>query len=166
MLAWDSWTGTRHPKVEATVDPAILVALIGVIGTLAVAVLNHVLQRRLADQGERIDELYLLSMSNDAFTQLRKLASGDFGPYWVDPDMRYGLGPELNHLKILGFIRFDRDPAVPDIRELPKGNQPQLSRFISVTEHGHEFIRRRQETQLQRAQRQRRPVPGTPPDRG
>jgi hypothetical protein len=146
--------------VVPTVDTAILVALIGVVGTLAVAVLNHVLQRRLVDQGDRIDELYLLSMSEDAFGQLRKLASGHFGSYWVDPDMRYGLGPELNHLKILGFIRFDRDPAVPDIRELPKGNQPELSQFISVTDHGHEFIRRRQETELRRARRERRSNPG------
>jgi hypothetical protein len=132
-------------------DTAILVALIGVVGTLAVAVLNHLLQRRLNDQGKRIDELYLLSMSDEAFGQLRKLASGNFGRYWVDPDMRYGLGPELNYLKILGFIRFDRDPAVPDIRELPKGNQPQLSSYISVTDHGHEFIRRRLDTERRQA---------------
>jgi hypothetical protein len=126
------------------------VALIGVAGTLAVAVLNQLLQRRLHDQGERIDELYLLSMSDEAFGQLRKIASGNFGPYWVDPDMRYGLGPELNYLKMLGFIRFDGDPAVPDVRELPKGDQPQLSRYVAVTDHGHEFIRRRLQAERRR----------------
>jgi hypothetical protein len=132
-------------------DTAILVALIGVAGTLAVAVLNHLLQRRVTDQGNRIDDLFLLSMSDDAFGQLRKLASGDFGEYWVDPEMRYGLGPELNYFKMLGFIRFEGDPAVQDIRELPKGNQPQLSRFVRVTEHGHDFVRRRRETERRRA---------------
>jgi hypothetical protein len=138
-------------KVVVTVDTAIVVALIGVVGTLAVAVLNHLLQRRLNDHSKRIDELYLLSMSNDAFGQLRKLASGDFGNYWVDPEMRYGLGPELNYFKMLGFIRFDGDPAVPDIRELPKGKQPQLSKYITVTAHGHEFIRRRLDIERRRA---------------
>jgi hypothetical protein len=137
--------------VDTAIPVSIVVSLIGVAGTLAVAVLNHLLQRRLNDQGERIDDMYLLSMSEDALLQLRKLASGNFGPYWVDPDMRYGLGPELNYLKILGFIQFDRDPAVPDLRELPKGDQPQLSRFVSVTERGHDFIRRRLQTQRRRA---------------
>jgi hypothetical protein len=128
-------------------DSAIVVALIGVAGTAAVAVLNHVLQRRLTGQGTRIDELYALSMSDDLFAHLRRLATGDYGPYWVDPDMRYGLGPELNHLKILGFIRFDGDPDVPDIREMPKGDQPQLSRYISVTKQGRQFIRQRLDTE-------------------
>ena len=64
--------------------------------------------------------------------------------------MRYGLGPELNYLKMLGFIRFGSDPAVPDIHELPKGDQPQLSRYVTVTDRGHEFIRRRLDTERRR----------------
>jgi hypothetical protein len=137
--------------VVTATDTAIVVALIGVAGTLAVAVVNHILQRRLTDQGNRIDQLYLLSMSDEAFGQLRKLASGNYGPYWIDPDMRYGLGPELNYFKMLGFIRFDQDGAVPDIRELPKGDQPQLSRYVSVTDEGHKYVRWRLESEERRA---------------
>jgi hypothetical protein len=150
-------------------DPAIVVALIGVAGTTGLAVLNHMLQRRRNDPSERIDDQSelrndrtgqrndqnertdeqsdrgdeLFVMSDELFAHLRRLATGSYGAYWVDPEMRYGLGPELTHLKVLGFIRFDVDPAVSDIREMPKGEQPELSRYISVTGAGREFIRRR-----------------------
>lgn len=132
-------------------DPAIVVALIGVAGSGVVAVLNHLLQQRVRTQEAKIAELFALSMSDDLFAQLERLASGRYGPYWVDPEMRYGLAPELNHLKMLGYIEFGVDSSVPDIREMPKGDNPELSRFIRVTDHGKAFIAlRRQALQSRR----------------
>ena len=43
---------------------------------------------------------------------------------------------------MLGYIKFDRDPCVKGVEDLPKGNHPddRLSRYISVTPQGHAFI--------------------------
>jgi hypothetical protein len=126
-------------------DPAIVVAIIGVAGSGVVAVLNHHLQQRVKTQEAKIAELFALSMSDDLFAHLDRLASSSYGPYWVDPEMRYGLGPELNHLKILGYIEFGVDSSVPDIRELPKGDNPELSQFVRVTKAGEAFIELRKQ---------------------
>lgn len=121
-------------------DTAVIVALIGVAGSMLVAVLNHHLQQRVHVQEIKLDRLYALSMSDDLFQQLKRISTGAYGPYWIDPEMRYGLGPELNYLKMLGYIAFDRDPMAPDIREVPKGDNPDLSRYIRVTSQGLDFI--------------------------
>ena len=126
-------------------DPAIVVALIGVAGSAVVAVLNHHLQQRVKTQEAKIAELFALSMSDDLFAHLVRLEGNAYGAYWVDPEMRYGLGPELNHLKIVGYIEFGVDPDVPDIRELPKGDNPELSRFVRVTPRGRAFIELRKQ---------------------
>jgi hypothetical protein len=124
-------------------EPAVVVALIGVAGSIAVAVLNHHLQGRVRAQGSRIDQLYALSMSDDLYRQLQKLNTGRYGPYWVDEEMRYGLGPELNYLKMLGYIKFTR---FPDIREMPKGDckELNLSDYVEVTSQGKAFLRLRE----------------------
>jgi hypothetical protein len=93
----------------------------------------------------KIAELFALSMSDDLFAHLDRMASNSYGPYWVDPDMRYGLGPELNYLKILGYIEFGVDSSVPDIREMPKGDNPELSEFVRVTKQGEAFIELRKQ---------------------
>ena len=86
-------------------------------------------------------------MSDDAFVQLKKLASGSYGPFWLDPELRVGLAPELNYFKILGFIKFDRIGGVVDVRDLPKGDHPNdnLSNYISVTPQGFTFVRLREQ---------------------
>ena len=134
-------------------DPAIVVALIGVAGSAIVAFLNHHLHQRVDTQEAQIAELVALSMSDDLFAHLTRLTTPPYGPYWVDPEMRYGLGPELNYLKMLGYVEFRGDPTVPDIREMPKGDNPDLSRFVRVTEHGEAFIELRR--QALRARRRR-----------
>lgn len=126
-------------------DTAIVVAMIGVAGSAVVAVLNHHLQQRVQTQEAKIAELFALSMSDDLFAHLDRLASRSYGPYWVDPEMRYGLAPELNYLKMLGYIEFGVDAAVPDIRELPKGDNPELSDFVRVTRYGETFIELRKQ---------------------
>jgi hypothetical protein len=94
-----------------------------------------------------IEQLYVLSMSEDAFGQLKKLSTDSFGAFWLDPDLRVGLAPELTYFKILGYIRFDRDANVVDVRDLPKGDHPEddLSRYIRVTKQGHDFIALREQ---------------------
>jgi hypothetical protein len=126
-------------------DPAIVVALIGVAGSAVVAILNHHLQQRVKVQEAKVAELFALSMSDDLFAHLDRLASGSYGPYWVDPEMRYGLGPELNYLKMLGYVEFGVDGSVPDIREMPKGDNSDLSRFVRVTKEGDAFIELRRQ---------------------
>ncbi|CAG0927906.1 hypothetical protein TFLX_00688 [Thermoflexales bacterium] len=137
-------------------DTAVIVALIGVAGSLLVAVLNHHLQQRVHAQEIKLDRLYALSMSDDLFYQLKRLSTGAYGPYWIDPELRYGLGPELNYLKMLGYITFDRDSTVPDIREIPKGDNPDLSRYVRVTQQGLDFIALR-EAALKRDTQGRKP---------
>ena len=126
-------------------DPAIVVAMIGLAGSAVVALLNHHLQQRVQTQEAKIADLFALSMSDDLFAHLDRLASNAYGPYWVDPEMRYGLGPELNYLKMLGYIQFGKNSSVPDIRELPKGDNPELSDFVRVTKHGEAFIELRKQ---------------------
>lgn len=132
-------------------DPAIVVALIGVAGSAVVAWLNHHLQQRVKRQEARIADLFALSMSEHLFAHLDKLERPPYGSYWVDPEMRYGLGPELNYLKMLGYIEFGVASDVPDIREMPKGDNPDLSRFVRVTDHGRAFIALRRQALRSRA---------------
>jgi hypothetical protein len=95
-----------------------------------------------------IDRLYALSMSEDAFGQLKRLSTGLYKPFWLDPELKVGLAPELNYLKMIGYIKFDRDPKVVDVRDLPTGDHDDnLCRYISVTPLGHEFIDFREKAQ-------------------
>jgi len=102
-------------------------------------------QRDVDAASLRIAELFALSMSNDGYHQLRKLDKGWDGHYFLDPDLHAGLAQELRHLKMLGYIIFDRDPNIRGVGNLPKGNQHNLSRFVSVTETGKRFIELREE---------------------
>jgi hypothetical protein len=119
----------------------IIAAFIALAGSIFVAFLNHRLQNRVRVQEGQLDELYAFAMSDDLFKQLKRLHLG-YGNYWIDPEMRYGLGPELNYLKMIGFIKFDKIAEVRDIRELPKGEQKDLnlSDYIGVTDEGRDFI--------------------------
>jgi hypothetical protein len=83
--------------------------------------------------------LYALSMSDDAFHQLKMLSTGNYGPFYLDPNLVVGLAAEINYFKILGYIKFKN---VEDTRDLPKGNYPteNLSDYIYVTDGGRESI--------------------------
>jgi hypothetical protein len=105
------------------------------------------------DQAESaIDRLYALSMSEDAFAQLKKLRTGNFGGFWLDPNLTVGLAAEINYFKILGYISFKK---IADTRDLPTGDHPNenLSDYISVTPLGHEFIALREKAQERLAMR-------------
>jgi hypothetical protein len=121
-----------------------MVALIGVAGSAAVAILNQLLALRVKASESKIARLYALSMSEDAFSQLKKLSTGNFGGFWLDPNLTVGLAAEINYFKILGYIKFKK---VEDTRDLPKGNHPDenLSDYITVTPQGRAFIGLREE---------------------
>ena len=128
-------------------DTPIIVALIGVAGSVTVAVLNQILASRVKAQESKIAKLYALSMSEDAFDQLKKLSTGKYGGFWIDPNLTVGLAPEINYFKILGYIKFDKVKEVQDTRDIPKGDHPNenLSDYITVTPQGHAFIALREE---------------------
>jgi hypothetical protein len=48
----------------------------------------------------QIDRLYALSMSEEAFFNLKKLATGSYGPFWLDPDLKVGLAAELSYSRL------------------------------------------------------------------
>ena len=120
-------------------DPTIIVALIGVVGSATVAVLNHLLAGRVKAQESKIAKLYALSMSEDAFNQLKELSSGNYGGFWLDPNLIVGLAAEINYFMILGYIKFKK---VKDACDLPRDDHPNenLSDYIVVTTQGHAFI--------------------------
>lgn len=100
----------------------------------------------------KIEELFLLSMSEAAFSNLAKLHDGWTGEYWLDPELRSGLATELNHFKLLGYIDFNGQEHVFGVGNVPKGNQRNLSRYIGLTDLGKEYVRARREIVAQTSQ--------------
>ena len=151
-------------------DKASIVAVVGILaGALMLAVvLPQLVEFSIGPKGvwaklreletevqkakENIAELFALSMSPDAYGHLTKLHNdGWTGHYYLDPELKVGLAVELNYLKSLGYIRFDKVEAVKGVEDLPKGNQDNLSQFISVTQAGKRFATLRQQTAEQTA---------------
>jgi hypothetical protein len=92
----------------------------------------------------QIERLYALSMSDDTLNQLRKLSNESFGEYYLDPKLKAGLATELNYLKVLGYIRFNKIESVKGIEDLPTGLNPgPLHQWIEVTNAGREFLKLR-----------------------
>jgi hypothetical protein len=85
----------------------------------------------------RINALFLLTMSPWAYLHLRKLARPEgYGPY----EMGLGLSRELQHLVNIGYI------DIPSFEEIPPRAE-NLSEFVTITETGREFLRLRQQHQ-------------------
>lgn len=97
---------------------------------------------------EQIAQLYALSMSEEAFDHLKTINDGSFKAFYLDPELKVGLALELNYLKVLGYILFDKVSGVGGVEDLPKGNHDDdnLSKYISVTKAGKDFIKLREET--------------------
>jgi hypothetical protein len=89
---------------------------------------------KVDDLGERVSKLFLLTMSAPMYVNLRKLASGAFGPY----QMSGGLERELYHLRDLGYVE------VHAIREIPASGSELLD-HVSITEAGSQFVALREE---------------------
>lgn len=96
---------------------------------------------------KKIDQLVAFSMSESLFSNLQKLATGNFGRARVDD----GFQRELRHLRNLGYIT-----VKGYIRDIP-GETERLSEYIDVTPIGKEFIGLR-ESMSQNNQKQRAPI--------
>lgn len=94
----------------------------------------HSVQRRLDETNERISRLFLITMSEDMYYNLKKLTRSEgFGPY----EMCGGLERELFHLRDIGYIE------VPYIMRIPKSGG-NLSDHVKVTEAGRQFVELRE----------------------
>jgi hypothetical protein len=95
-----------------------------------------VLQKKTSENERAITDLILLSMGDDAYLNLRKLATGAFGPFKKPPHM--GLEMELYHLRNLGYVVLNKK-KVPSIHEIPESDD-ELSDYIEVTDAGKKYI--------------------------
>lgn len=78
---------------------------------------------------------FILSMGDNMYANLEKMASDHFGPYVLEEQS--GLWRELYQLRDMGYIH------VESIRALPRRGE-DLSRYVSITPVGREFVRIRE----------------------
>jgi hypothetical protein len=98
------------------------------------------LQRRTAKLEREIADLIIMSMGKDAFDNLTKVASGNFGRYEIKE--HEGLHTELYYLRNLGFVKLRDDVKESvgnSIHRLPR-EEGQLSKYIEVTPIGRKYI--------------------------
>lgn len=91
------------------------------------------LRSQVDDMTQQVTTLFLAAMSPAMYANLRKLASGSFGAF----EGNDGLRRELEHLRDLGYVE------VQGIRQLPASGD-DLSRYVTVTPTGHDFVRLRE----------------------
>ena len=83
----------------------------------------------------RINELFLDTLSDEAYLHLRKLAEPEgYGKYEMSP----GLYRELPHLVNVGYIE------VPSFDDIPREDE-NLSDYVTITDAGREFVKLREE---------------------
>jgi hypothetical protein len=78
---------------------------------------------------DQVRQLYLHTMSDGAYKNLKKIVSKRFGPY----TMGVALDRELRFLRESGFIE------VESISSIPRDG-PDLSMYVSATKNGEEFV--------------------------
>jgi len=143
---------------QAAANPTeviIAICIVGILFTLSPNVDNmklisfgkegfkaelEVLQKKTSENERAITDLILLSMGDDAYLNLRKLATGSFGPYKKEPYV--GLETELYHLRNLGYVVLNKDKA-RSIHEIAESGD-ELSDYIKVTEAGKKYIELRE----------------------
>lgn len=82
-----------------------------------------------------ITQQFLLSMGYAMYLNLKKIASGNFGPYEIAEWS--GLARELYYLRDIGYIRVD------SISKLPKKGD-NLSDYVRITNIGRKFVELRE----------------------
>jgi hypothetical protein len=87
-------------------------------------------EKRIVDAENKINRLFAYTMSESMFSNLRKLASGNFGPFINNG----GLRRELRHLRDIGYIK-----SLRHIGDIPKEGA-NLSEFIKITDVGSQFV--------------------------
>jgi hypothetical protein len=82
----------------------------------------------------QVDRLFLLTMAEPMYENLKKLSSGAFGPYAKGR----GLEREIRHLRDIGYVAVESVSSVPE-------QGANLSDHVSITPLGREFVRLREE---------------------
>ena len=90
------------------------------------------IQQRVDDLADQVAVLFLSTMSDSMFVNLRQLTLGNFGPYTAND----GLKRELAHLRNLGYVYLNGS-----LRDLTDG--ADLNDFAVVTPTGRTFVRLR-----------------------
>jgi len=119
---------------------AIIVALIGVVGSAITATLNHYLTNRVTIQEKEIawvKTLIRLVLSDSARTNLQRFA-GD-GPFMADIDPGSGFEWELRHLLSLQLI--DRVPGKGMRTLFAHGGNQNVKEHLSITQRGRDYLR-------------------------
>jgi MFS superfamily sulfate permease-like transporter len=88
---------------------------------------------------QRIDQLFLLSMSEPMYQNLKKIATGKFGSYKKSK----ALERELYHLRDVGYVDIVAIQAIP-----PEGEE--LSKHVKVTKTGEDFVKLRELIEFER----------------
>jgi len=90
---------------------------------------------RVDHANNKINDLFLLTISPWAYLHLRKLARPEgYGAYEMGP----GLSRELHHLLNIGYIESS------SMEEIPQRGE-NLSEFVTITDEGKQFVKLRQE---------------------
>ena len=79
-------------------------------------------------------QLFLLAMAEPMYLNLNKLASGDFGKYYMDG----ALERELRYLRDVGYIEVSSIHSIPH-----RGDD--LSEYVRISPAGLQFIQLREE---------------------
>jgi hypothetical protein len=91
-------------------------------------------QRQISDINDRVAQLFLLAMAEPMYLNLNKLASGDFGKYYMDG----ALERELRYLRDVGYIEVSSIHSIPH-----RGDD--LSEYVRISPAGLQFIQLREE---------------------
>jgi len=97
------------------------------------------IKRGIDEANEKIDELFLTSMSPEMFYNLKKLKSGKFGHFTKGE----GLDRELRYLRSIGYIKVDSFDAIPEEGE-------DLSKWVEITDQGKQFVELRKKLEEER----------------
>ncbi len=100
----------------------------------------EVLQKKLKNNEKELYKLISLSMGEDTYFNLKKLASGKFGIY--EKPHYQGLETELYYLRNLGYVRLIEGSA-NSIYEIPE-KESDLSKYIEITDAGRRYINLRE----------------------
>lgn len=98
-------------------------------------------ERKIEEQGKRINDLYILSMGKNVFRHLSKLRDSEYGPCQIGP----AVPRELGYLEALGFIEYKgKLKGLYDFLEQFKDRvAPNLSEYIELSETGKQFLKLR-----------------------
>jgi hypothetical protein len=151
---------TIHMRWPTTFDQyVLLLALLAVLPWITPFLREHfsrvalfgasfeLVAKELSKQSRRIDELYLLSIGDNAFQHLRKLNRPEgYGSFYVST----ALPRELEFLENLGYIRFKGglkglDDFMDKIRSRPRPEGENLSDEVELTVAGKSFVDLREE---------------------